>query len=271
MLEVSETNLAILKGEFDDTQSQIIATAAQLEYYKQLADQYQDEVGDLQDRLVRERSLSKRLSTDIIRVQMEAPSVRFGDGFSLVGVSMTFIMEIRPGNGSIFVNTEPLTGFDIQSSARLAAIVAQNFTGFDLSDRDITISVRTPEQVEGVDGPSAGATMTVMLIAALEGKVLRPNVMMTGTVEPGGKIGPVSGILAKAQAAFESGKTVFLIPEGLAKQTIITTSEREIFPGFKIVIPQAEEIDIIELAAERWNLTVIEVSSISEALEHVVV
>ncbi len=65
-----------------------------------------------------------------------------------------------------------------------------------------------------VDGPSAGAVMTVGFIALLRGDSLVRGVAMTGTLEHDGHIGPVGGLRGKVRAAAREGYHLILIPEG---------------------------------------------------------
>src|SRR5262249_43492100 len=77
-----------------------------------------------------------------------------------------------------------------RSSAWLAATYAA-LHGYDITRR-ITYTVSRP-----IQGPSASAALTVALLAALRREPLRPEVVMTGTINPDGTIGPVSGVPAK--------------------------------------------------------------------------
>jgi hypothetical protein len=95
------------------------------------------------------------------------------------------------------------------------------------------------------DGPSAGAVMTVGFLAVLRGEAIQRGIAMTGTIEPGGRVGPVGGIPDKIRAAAREGYRTVLIPQG-------------------------------QLADPRWNLgslalelnmTVKEVGTIDEAYE----
>jgi ATP-dependent Lon protease len=62
------------------------------------------------------------------------------------------------------------------------------------------------------DGPSAGAAMTVALMALFNGIPLNGVVCMTGTLEPGGRIGKVGAIPQKMRAARAAGCHVVLVP-----------------------------------------------------------
>lgn len=68
----------------------------------------------------------------------------------------------------------------------------------------------------GSDGPSAGAAMAVGFIALFKGDHIQRGIALTGTIEPGGQIGPVGGIPDKIRAAAREGYRTVLIPQGQA-------------------------------------------------------
>ncbi|MBI5410673.1 MAG: hypothetical protein HZA21_01630 [Nitrospirae bacterium] len=64
------------------------------------------------------------------------------------------------------------------------------------------------------DGPSAGGAMTVGFLALLRGDPILRGVALTGTLQPGGRIGPVGAIPDKVRAAAREGYRTILIPQG---------------------------------------------------------
>jgi uncharacterized protein len=131
----------------------------------------------------------------------------------LVGSTATFtITAATNGSGHVFLDTFPLTEIDMQGSARLAARVAAQISGKSLSQHDFFFVVRSGSQQIG--GPSAGGALAVGATAALNGWNVRPDVLMTGTINPDGSIGPVGGIPEKASAAASIGMSTFLFPAG---------------------------------------------------------
>jgi hypothetical protein len=64
------------------------------------------------------------------------------------------------------------------------------------------------------DGPSAGAVMAVGFIATLKGDRIQRGTALTGTLEPGGRIGWVGGIPDKIRAAKREGYHTVLVPRG---------------------------------------------------------
>jgi predicted S18 family serine protease len=128
------------------------------------------------------------------------------------GSIMNISVEIGPGKGRVLVQTKPLMGVVFQGAANTAVAVAGNKTGFDLSKSDVIFSIDSGDQVSEVDGPSAGALMTILAISAIEKKPINGSLTLTGTINSNGHIGAIGGVVAKATAAKDNGKTLFLIP-----------------------------------------------------------
>ena len=127
------------------------------------------------------------------------------------GVSTTLVVQALPGTGRAMVNIDKLLFWvDTQYSIRTAKDVAQNITGLDLSYYDIVYTIAANASV--IEGPSAGAALTVATIAALEGKSVNSSVVMTGTINHDGSIGPVGGVVEKAMAARAAGSELMLVP-----------------------------------------------------------
>ncbi len=108
---------------------------------------------------------------------------------------------------------------------------------------------------ESIDGPSGGAAMTVALLADLQGLALRSDVAVTGTVLPGGGIGPVGGIPEKVRAAREAGLSEVLIPFGQSVAWDPITRQ---------------DVDVVALGAE-LGVSVREALSVRAALAEMVV
>ena len=196
-------------------------------------------------------------------VILKAPAVSKTANGQLVGVVTEFVITVAPGSGHIYIETWPLAQVDMEASARLAAQVAGQILGVNMSKYDVFIQVKANAPIIG--GPSAGGTMTVGIIAALKGWKLNPNVMMTGMINPDGTIGPVGGILEKASAAHSAGVKLFLIPEGQRIQYVQQTQKKEI-GGIIEINSQTKKVDVVKYAKERWGLKVIEVKDIYQAV-----
>lgn len=182
------------------------------------------------------------------------------------GVITTLKVEAQDGEGRVLTDVNNLLFWvDTQYSIRTAQRVAQDIVGLNISSVDLIYNIETNASL--IEGPSAGASLTVATIAALENKQLTPHVMMTGTINPDGTIGPVGGIVEKAKAAKDVGATIFLVPEGQGVQT-----------SYK-PIQDCQKIGSLtycttEYQAEKVNVTgsvgikVVEVSNIEDALKY---
>jgi uncharacterized protein len=160
------------------------------------------------------------------------------------------------------VDTNPYTQVDLQGSARLAAMVASDVLGVDEKTYDFYYIIDISSPIIG--GPSAGGALTVATIAAINKWTLKPNVVMTGMINPDESIGPVGGIPYKLKAAAAKNYTLFLVPEG---QTTVTEKKYTAYSeGKHIITGDSEEtVDVVELG-KKLNVTVKEVSTIQDAV-----
>lgn len=141
------------------------------------------------------------------------------------GVSTALVVEAKPGEGRVLTDINHILFFtDTQNSIQIARDVAQNITGVNTSRIDLFYEIETNASVVG--GPSAGAALTVATVAALENRTPNSSVMITGTIEPDGSIGPVGAIEEKANASREAGAVLFLVPIGQGIQTTYTPVKR---------------------------------------------
>ncbi len=157
------------------------------------------------------------------------------------GTIVDLELEIQQGSGKVFIETYPLSQIDTQISLRIAKIIACKISERYCLDKDFVYSIKSTSPV--VAGPSAGAAMTLLTIAALENKKLDPNTVITGTINSGGVVGIVGSVKEKIKAAANASLHIVLIPLG--------------------------EENATELLAygDSLKVTVIEVSDIEEAYE----
>lgn len=135
------------------------------------------------------------------------------------GVVIPMEVEIiDSGAGRISVNVSNVryeTSF--QDSVRTAAVVASDYTGIAISDKDIIVTLLNDSARRiTIDGPSAGAILAAMIAAGLEEKEkqLDTSILVTGAIKRDGTIDRVGGISGKADAAAAHGAEIFLVPRG---------------------------------------------------------
>ena len=91
-----------------------------------------------------------------------------------------------------------------------AATVLKKFANVDINDYDIHVNV-----VGGgkIDGPSAGAAITICIMSAILDKPIRQDVAVTGEISLRGKVKPVGGIFEKVYGARRKGINLVIVPE----------------------------------------------------------
>jgi len=180
------------------------------------------------------------------------------------GTTMEIRVQIVPGAGRVLVNTQPRMGVDFQTSARVAVGVAENVTGARLAFYDTIFYIIASNPVDEVDGPSAGAAMTV-LVSALLNTSIRQDVIITGTISPDGSVGPVGGIVEKAEAAARAGAKIFLVPPRQHIQLIPQTVVEKL-AFITIYRTVYKTVNVSQIMMQRYGMRVLEVSNITQAL-----
>lgn len=133
------------------------------------------------------------------------------------GIITNIAVQAMPGTGRTLTNIDKIFFWvDTQHSIRVARSVAEDVTGLDMESYDLIYTITADASI--IEGPSAGTALTVATIAALQGKSIRGDVMITGSMEDDGSVGSAAGIKEKAIAARDNGATRFLIPEGIIRE-----------------------------------------------------
>lgn len=129
----------------------------------------------------------------------------------------------KKGNGVVRFNDT--AGSMAKDSVFNAASVIRNITDKDIKDYDIHVNVIGGGKI---DGPSAGAAITVCIISALLKKPIRQDIAVTGEISLQGNIKPVGGIFEKIYGARRMGIKLVLIPKDNEKEIPLNTSDIEV-------------------------------------------
>ncbi len=148
-------------------------------------------------------------------------------------------LEVKPGRGSIYIDSYPLTKLDTQISTRFANEVACDFLKKDCSKYDFFYKIRAEASIVG--GPSAGAGITILTISVLSDLKMNEEAIITGSINSGGLIGPVGGIEGKVNAAIDNGFTTIIIPKW--QSSINTSKIQERGLDEKITIVKAKNLE----------------------------
>lgn len=187
-----------------------------------------------------------------------------------IGIISEAEVEIREGKNRALFSINPFVEPDTQYSAETAKLVAEEFTGKSLQGKDVIYTIKAGES-RLVGGPSAGAALCLATIAAIEGKEIRNDFTITGTIQENGGIGQIGGVLEKASAAAKTGIKLFLVPKGQSRGIFYekkTTEKRGKGFIFQRIYYEPVEVDLNKAFFEEYGMQIIEVSSIKEALQH---
>ncbi|QMV43790.1 ATP-dependent protease LonB [Cohnella cholangitidis] len=156
------------------------------------------------------------------------PQVGFVNGLAVYGPSMGALLEIEVtaipalhGRGQMnitgVVEEEELGGgqrtLRRKSMAKgsldnVLTVLRRNGFQPDNFDLHVNFPGGTP-----VDGPSAGVAMAVAIASAMTKQPVDNKIAMTGEISIHGAVKPVGGVVAKVEAAFQSGAETVLIPK----------------------------------------------------------
>jgi predicted S18 family serine protease len=263
-VEEMQTHINSLQKENENLQAQVNQNNQSLKSYASQLNFYRKKVFELE-------SNSKTFPTGIEGfATLQGPAViqkvqqdsTASEGGALIDISV----EIQPGEGRVLVQTTPLMGVVFQDAANTAVFVAENKTGKSLSNSDIIFSINAKDQIPGVDGPSAGALMTLITMSAIDNNTkLNDSITLTGTIDNEGNIGAIGGVLEKAKAAKSGGKTLFLIPRENSELVIYNQVERS-FGGFTLVENVPETVNAKEYIEKNAGIRIEYVDTIEDVL-----
>jgi len=241
--------------------------ASQIDFYREQLNELGSTMGLAADVYEGTASLQAPAVYQSIEEVIDGPFIR--QIVTEKGSMMDISVEIDPGKGRVLVETKPLMGVVFQDAANTAVFVAQDITDANLMATDTIFSITAVGEVPAVDGPSAGALMTLIMISALNHEQLNDSVTMTGTIDQYGKVGAVGGIVEKAQAAKDSGKELFLLPRENRRLVQYSYVEKNI-GGFSMIERRPEIIDAKTYIEENIGIRAEYVDSIHDIMRYAI-
>ncbi|WP_135665493.1 ATP-dependent protease LonB [Halorhabdus rudnickae] len=156
------------------------------------------------------------------------------------GIVMPVMAEVAPSQGpGEVIATGKLQEIAMEAVQNVSAII-KKFSDEDISEKDIHIQF--VQSYEGVEGDSASVTVATAVISALEDIPVEQNLAMTGSLSVRGDVLPVGGVTHKIEAAAKTGLD-------------------------KVIIPKANEQDVMIEDEYKDQIEIIPVSHLSEVLE----
>ncbi|MEK6958735.1 MAG: S16 family serine protease [archaeon] len=171
-----------------------------------------------------------------------------------VGMAADLFLTTMAGTGKVaFITSSSLVGKDTQTTGNIALDIAQEKTGVDISKKNFIFDIQA--NASEVDGPSAGAAMTLLMYSVLEERPLPKEVGITGTINSDGSVGVVGGVFAKAKVASEVGIKLLMIPRGEANQVYNDNGK-------------ATSVNLLKYGPEELGMKIVEVDTIDDVLKY---
>src|SRR5580658_1811791 len=155
-----------------------------------------------------------RVETEVSE-RVKRPGVAVGLAWTPAGGDILFI-EANKMKGKGGFNMTGQIGDVMQESMQAALTwVRSNAASVGLDEdftREIDLHIHVPAGAIPKDGPSAGVTMTTVLVSLLTDTPVRPLTAMTGEITLSGNVLPVGGIKEKFLAARRAGVDTIILP-----------------------------------------------------------
>jgi len=158
------------------------------------------------------------------------------------GIVMPVMAEVAPSQGpGEVIATGKLQEIAQESVQNVSAII-KKFSDEDISQRDIHIQF--VQAHEGVEGDSASVTVATAVISALANIPIEQSVAMTGSLSVRGDVLPVGGVTHKIEAAAKTGVDTVIIPKANEQDVMIEDE----FKDQVEVVPVSHISEVLEVA-----------------------
>jgi ATP-dependent Lon protease len=154
--------------------------------------------------------------TEEILRRTAIPGVATGLAWTPAGGEVLFIEASRMPGSKGFQITGSIGNVMHESAQAALSYIRSNaeHLGIDpdfFNKSDLHLHI--PSGAQPKDGPSAGVTIATALVSLLTGKVVKPNVGMTGEITLRGQVLPVGGIKDKVLGAHRFGLDTIILPK----------------------------------------------------------
>src|SRR5579863_5227926 len=149
--------------------------------------------------------------------RIDRPGIASGLSVTPVGGEILFIEAASmPGKDGHLTLTGQLGDVMKESAMTALSYVRSHAGGLGLPANvfeDQQVHIHVPAGAIPKDGPSAGVTMTTVLVSLASGHNVRSDVAMTGEITLRGKVMPIGGVKEKVLAAYRSGIRTVILPK----------------------------------------------------------
>jgi len=159
------------------------------------------------------------------------------------GIMMPVMAEVTPrqGEGGEVFATGKLQEIAEEAVENVSAII-KKFSGENIAEKDIHIQF--VQSYEGVEGDSASITVATAVISALEGIPVAQDIAMTGSLSVRGDVLPVGGVTHKIEAAAKAGVDRVIIPKANEQDVMIEEEYEEMIE----IIPVSHISEVLDVA-----------------------
>lgn len=162
------------------------------------------------------------------------------------GLAFDLNLQIKKGTGRVFFFSEDISNADTIISMELGKEIACREFNIVCNNNNFFFNINS-ENIK-TKGPSAGAASAMLTAALINQSQINDSVSITGTILPGGIIGPVGGVKEKIDGAQNQNIQKVLIPYGSS-------------------LDEDSKVDLVEYGSTQ-GVSVIEVKNIFEAYPH---
>jgi len=206
----------------------------------------------------RSRSIEQQLADDYIERRKdyeltveEGSVVGRVNGLAVMGqdsgIMLPVMAEVTPSHSheeGRVIATGQLKDIALEAVDNVSAII-KKFSDEDIADKDIHIQFVQTGQT-GVEGDSASITVATAVISALEDVPVAQNLAMTGSLSVRGDVLPVGGVTHKIEAAAKAGMKKVIIPKANEQDVMIEDEYDEMVE----IIPVSHISEVLDVALD---------------------